>query len=65
LLLRKHEKPLAQVINRLAEKDYITDMQEIGEITNKHDKTSQGIIMKQPFLMDLKLKTYLNHNTTI
>lgn len=46
-LLRKHEKPLAQVINRLAEKDNITAMEEISEITNRHDVPSQGIILKQ------------------
>jgi len=46
-LLRKHEKPLAQIINRLAEKDNITAMQEISEITHRHDKLSQDIILKQ------------------
>lgn len=47
-LLRKHEKPLAQVINRLAEKNNITAMQEINEIANRPDKISQSIILKQP-----------------
>lgn len=52
-LLRKHEKPLAQIINRYyAERD-MTVMHEIKAISNKHGQTSQSGTLNKHTQMDL------------